>query len=209
MNLNKFSKVYPYVFTREIDYMFMAEYLDGALLFECHQDMKKGRTVKEVDKNKVIRFGLIGQGLRTYFNIANGIFIHDGNKIEMIYKTKEREYNLTNNTMLYNDLIYFKNAYTECQHSFTNNRSNASGQVFTGYNYGYKTKLTFDDGTQFYFKPILSIPLNQPTNLNIRLVSNKDLDGVIVIKINDLTKYELIAPLEKNIGGELTWFLRI
>ena len=201
--LNKFEKVHPYSFSREMEHMFVGEYLDGTFLFEYNPEKNFYSSVKEVNNNKLIRFGLVGNGLRTYFNALNGIFTFDKNKIEILYKTKEKEYKLTNNNVIYNDIIYFKNAYSEMRFGGVSNTG------FCGYNYGYKAKVSFDDGTFFYFKPIVNIPMGQPANLKIWLVSNKDLDGEIIVRVNDLKTYNIHAPLNKNIGGELTWFIRM
>ncbi|MCD3340469.1 hypothetical protein G8T81_15390, partial [Clostridium botulinum C/D] len=76
-----------------------------------------------------------------------------------------------------------------------------------GYNLGYKTKVIKDD-IEFYFKPILNISQDQPFNFQIRLVSNKDLDGEIVIKVNNFKQYNIYAPLQKDKGGQLTWIVR-
>lgn len=201
---NKFNKVYPYAFSNELDFMFVAEYLSGTLLFEYNPEEKYYISIKEVEnRNNILHFGVVGHGLRTYYEIPTGIFYFDGNKIEILYKTKDREYNLTNRLQLYNDIIYFKDAYSEF-----NMITHKEGCNFYGYNYGYKTKILFDDDTEFYFKPIVNIPLEQPVNLKIWLVSNRDLDGEIVIKVNDFSKYTIHAPLDKNIGGELTWLFR-
>ncbi|WP_125154427.1 hypothetical protein [Clostridium rectalis] len=203
MMLNKYEKVHPYSFSREMDYMFVGEYLNNTFLFEFNPEKKIYNSVKEIDKNKLIRFGLVGNGLRTYFNALTGVFTFDKNKIEVFYKTKEKEYNLMSNDTYYNDIIYFKNAYSQIRYGGMSNTN------FCGYNYGYKAKVSFEDGTFFYFKPIINIPMGQPTNFKIWLVSNVDLDGEIVIKVNNLKTYNIHAPLEKNIGGELTWFIRI
>lgn len=203
MELNKFEKVHPYSFSREMDYMFVGEYLNGTFLFEYNPEKKFYSSIKELNKQNLIRFGLIGHGLRTYFNTLTGIFTFDKNKIEILYKTKDKEYKLMDNNAFYNDIIYFKNAYSEIRYGGMSNTN------FCGYNYGYKTSVSFNDGTHFYFKPIINIPMGQPTNFKIWLVSNKDLDGEIIIKVNDLKAYNIHAPLNKNIGGELTWFIRL
>lgn len=201
---NKFSKVYPYAFSNELDFMFVAEYLNGTLLFEYNPEEKYYISIKEVEnRSNILHFGLVGHGVRTYYEIPTGIFYFDKNKIEILYKTKDKEYSLTNQLQLYNDIIYFKDAYSEF-----NMLTHRGGCNFYGYNYGYKTKINFSDGTEFYFKPIINIPLKQPVNFKIWLVCNKNLDGEIIIKINDIKSHKIHAPLDKNIGGELTWILK-
>lgn len=196
---NKFNKIYPYSFTSELDFMFAGEYLNGTFLFEFNPETHECSYVKDVKKNDLIRFGVVGHGLRAYFNALNGVFSFDNDEIEIIYKTKYKEYNLTDNVNTkYNDIIYFKNAFSE----------NNGYCHFVGYNFGYKNHITFDDGVSFYFKPIINIPLNQPANIQIHLVSNLSLDGEIIIKVNKLKSYNMYAPLEKNVGGDLTWLIR-
>ena len=138
MELNKFEKVHPYSFSREMDYMFVGEYLNGTFLFEYNPEKKFYSSIKELNKQNLIRFGLIGHGLRTYFNTLTGIFTFDKNKIEILYKTKEKEYKLMDNNVCYNDIIYFKNAYSEIRYGGMSNTN------FCGYNYGYKTSISFN-----------------------------------------------------------------
>ncbi|WP_343216136.1 hypothetical protein [Clostridium mobile] len=201
--LNKFEKVHPYAFSSELDFMSVGEYLDGTFLFEFNPEKKTYSRTDEVIKDKLIRFGVVGHGVRTYFNALTGVFTFDQNKIEILYRTKDRDYILMGQDVKYNDIIYFKNAYSQM------NYSGKSSTNFCGYNFGYKNQILYNDGTMLYFKPILNIPVDQPANFQIRLVSNKDMDGQIIIKVNDFKEYKLNAPLDKNVGGELTWFIRV
>ncbi|BAE47814.1 hypothetical protein IRP62_11715 (plasmid) [Clostridium botulinum] len=201
---NKLNNIYPYSFSREMDFMFTGEYLNGTLFFEYNPDKNEYISVKEIqDRNNLLRFGTVGHGIRIYFDIPTGSFYIDGNKIDFLYKIKDKEYTLTNNFKLYNDLIYFKNVYSDFN---TKTGYHGSFNIY-GYNLGYETKIIKDD-IEFYFKPILNIAQNQPMNFQIRLVSNKDLDGEIVIKVNNLKQYNIYAPLQKNEGGQLTWIVR-
>lgn len=196
---NLFEKIYPYAFTRELDFMFAGEYCDGTFLFEFNPETHGASYISDIIKNKLLRFGMVGEGLRAYFNTFDGKFMFDGNEIEIIYKTKDKEYLLMNPNEIYNDIIYYKNAYS------TVGRADVT---FCGYNLGYKKKIQFDDGTYFYFKPILHIPLDQPMNFTIGLTANKDLDGDILIRVNKFKTYNMYAPLDKNIHGELTWIIK-
>lgn len=95
-------------------YIYFAEYLDDTPTLYEYDDEKKWNQFKNIDQPKVKNFGLIGNGLKIYFNLSTGLF-HMGNKIFLLRIKSD------NNTVKYDktdkDLITFKNAHADCTFS--------------------------------------------------------------------------------------------
>lgn len=196
--MNSIKKLNPHSFVQR-DFYWVAEYLNGTLYPEFDFNTHENNDFETINKNMLIRFGYIGAGYRFYFDTPTGVFSIADNDFSMSYVTDDYEYNLTQNDCLYNDIISFKRMYAD---------ANFSGQPSIGnvssYNFGYKNKFNVN-GVNFHFKPIMHIPYGQPAYFTIWIVSDKDLNGRIVIKRNGLKYREFECPLEANVGGELTW----
>ncbi|MCD3340413.1 hypothetical protein G8T81_15085, partial [Clostridium botulinum C/D] len=58
---NKLNNIYAYSFSREMDFMFAGEYLNGTLFFEYNPDKNEYISVKEIEnRNTLLRFGTVG-----------------------------------------------------------------------------------------------------------------------------------------------------
>lgn len=189
----------------EQDFIWVAAYSDGTFFSEYSYDTKVENSFYDIDRSKLIRFGLVGYGMNMFFEVYGGTFNIAGRMYEVIYKDKKenKDYYLTGHGLIpYNDIIQFKNAYS----SF--NPSGQTGSLKTTidqYNFGYKQTLNID-GVQFHYKAICSIPYGKPIYLNIRLVADRDFeDGVIIIRRNGIDKFELDAPMEANVAYETNW----
>jgi hypothetical protein len=186
-------------------FMFFANYYDGTFLseFDLANDNREGN-FNSIQKNKLIRFGLIGNGMYLHFE-SDGVFKLLGQSFEIFYKEDDKEYYLTGRQEMYNDIIYYKDA--EVFASFHNgqivNVENGNGSI-NQYNFGYKASFQVED-INFNFKAICKMPFGQPVMLNLRLVSNKDMNGILVIKKSGKIVAEIEAPLESGIGGEINW----
>jgi hypothetical protein len=76
------------------------------------------------------------------------------------------------------------------------------------YNFGYKTICNINN-IKFNIKTIVHIPMNnKPISLGIRIVTNKDFKGNLIIRKNKIQEYKYFAPLKENIGGEIEWVVR-
>jgi len=182
------------------DFIWMAAYSDGTFLSEFNYDSQTENSFYSIDKSRLIRFGMVGYGLNMYFEVFGGVFKIAGRLVEVLYKTDDAEYPLTGRQLMYNDIIQFKNAEMSLDNT---GRTNGYSQI-TQYNFGYKQNLTVND-VNFNFKAICSIPYGKPVFMNLRLVSDKDLNGRLVIR-KDYTKlFEFDAPMEANNAYELNW----
>ncbi|REK76296.1 hypothetical protein [Paenibacillus paeoniae] len=189
----------------ERDFIWMAAYSDGSFLTEYSFDTKQENSFYEIDKEKIIRFGLIGQGMNMYYEVLGGVFKIVGRMVEVIYKDKNtnKEYFLTGNPLtMYNDLIQYKNASID----FDPLEREGTGESFiTQYNFGYKTSLDID-GVKFHFKAICCVPYGGNVYLNIRVVADKDFDnGSLVVRKNNSELFEYDAPIIATQAYEFNW----
>lgn len=185
------------------DFLWLAEYMDGNHLSEFDVVTKEENSFYAIERNKLVRFGLFGHGMNLFFEVYGGIFKLAGQMVEVIYKADGKEYYLTGQQQMYQDIITYKHAEA------TINLLNAGGvsnNVITQFNFGYKTSLNID-GVNFSFKAICMIPYGNPVHMNFRLVADQNLDGVIQIKKNGRVIEEIIAPLAVGVGGEINWMV--
>ncbi|MED4883923.1 hypothetical protein [Bacillus smithii] len=199
-NYNGYSPV------KEQDFIWMAEYVDGSYLSEFDLITHKPNSFYSIDKNKLIRFGLLGQGMKFYFEVNGGIFKLNGQMIMFSYVDKNgKEYFLTGQNKLYNDIITYKDAYAD-----GNMFINGNGLLKTTisqYNFGYKTKININN-TLFNFQPIFCLPYDKPAFIELKLVSNKDMNGKLRIYRSGTIVDEIEAPLKKGYAGFTKWVIR-
>lgn len=182
------------------DFIWMAEYLDGTHLSEFDFQTQEENSFYDINRTKLIRFGLVGHGAELYVSI-DGIFYFDGTVVEVSYKTKDKEYPLTGRINTSLDIITFKDA-----ESALHPTAGVLSTKINQYNFGYKTIIRYDDVT-FNFKAVGKVPYQAPFHLNLWLVANKKLDGTLVIRRNNRVVQELEAPLQKGVGGEVNWLV--
>lgn len=187
----------------EQDFIWLAEYADGTHLAEFDLQTTQENSFYEIKRNDIIRFGLIGHGMKLYYEVFGGFFKLAGQMVEIIYKVGDKEYYLTGQQQGYNDIITYKHAAS----SLDLLRGSKPNVVINQFNFGYKTTMQIDDVT-FNFKAICSIPFDEPVFMNFRLVADRELDGYIAIKKNGRIIEELKAPLAVGIGGELNWVVK-
>lgn len=197
--------VQPYSFVDQ-DYIWVAEYADGTKFFEFDPNTKQKNDFYAIRRDSLIRFGLIGHDMKLYFEVFGGFWKINGQLLEIIYRTNEKDYYFTGQPMMYNDIITFKEAESYLNLNAFEEGGRGLSRI-TQYNVGYKTSMKIDD-IKFNFKSILSIPFNRPVYMNIRLVSSKKLDGELVIRKNGMEVERVKAPLKRGVGGEFNWVVR-
>lgn len=185
------------------DFIWMAEYADGTHFSEFDMETKVENSFYSIDKQKLIRFGVIGHGQKFYYEVFGGIWKLAGQMVELIYKEGDKEYPLTGRDLIYNDIITYKDA--ENLVNLVN--GGVSKTQITQFNVGYKIQFTCQ-GVMFYLQTICKVPYGQPTYLNIRLVADKTIKGTLVLRKNGIVSQEFPAPLVRNVAGELNWVVK-
>lgn len=183
------------------DFIWVAEYYDDTVFMEYDYVTKQSNNFYSIDKNKLIRFGISGYGMRMYYEVLGGTFKIAGKMIEIIYKLNGRDYYLTGHPLImYNDIIQYKRA--ESILDVTSGKNSETN--ITEFSFGYKQQLTID-GINFIFKPICKIPYGGKVYLSIWLVADQELNGILEIRKNGITVAEIEAPLEPGVGGMIDW----
>lgn len=188
----------------EQDFMWLATYNNDTFLSEYSLDNQQQNSFYDINKEKLIRFGLVGMGMQMYFEVYGGAFNIAGHRIEIIYRDKEtgKEHYLTDQPLVvYNSIIQYKNAEMDFNPA---HNSGTSESTITQFNFGYQQLLNIDD-VNFNFKVICGVPYGKNIYLNIRLVSDKNMDGEIIIKKDGNQQFVLDAPLTEKLGGEVNW----
>ncbi|TPG68886.1 hypothetical protein EEL31_10335 [Brevibacillus laterosporus] len=194
------SHIIPYSPVPQREFIWLAEYADGTHLSEFDFETKQENSFYSIDKNSVVRFGLVGHGHKLYYETFGGHLKLGNGQIDLVYKSGEKEHPLTGHNEFYQDLITFKRAEAEI------NLLNSSGElspVITEYVFGYKHKLKFKD-ISFHIKVLIGLSEKSPT-LTLRLVSNRDIQGSLGIKLNGIVVSELMANLTKETSQEINW----
>ncbi|MBD8498876.1 hypothetical protein [Paenibacillus arenosi] len=184
-------------------FVWVAEYADGTVLSEFDYTTTEENRFQDIEKHKLIRFGLIGNDARMYFEVFGGIFKILGHMLQIDYVTEEKSYQLTGQPFMYDDLITYKDA----EFTFNPRILGSGSSAITQFNFGFKVKLKLED-VEFNFQAVCQIPHSQVACMEIKLVANKDLDGRVEIKRNGNRVDIIDAPLQEGIGGMITWELR-
>lgn len=185
------------------DMIWCAEYADRTSLCEFDYTDHKENSFYDINKDNLIRFGLIGFGYKMYFEVSGGVFYLLNQTVEFDYVDKGKIYPLTNRQSIYNDIITYKDA----EFIFDpKGRRGGYSNIFQ-YNFGYKNKLKLN-GVDFNFQSICQIPRNQKIRFEIKLSSNQDLDGQLKIKRNGRVVESITAPLKTNKGGVVNWVMK-
>ena len=196
-----FSDIYAFSPVSQ-DFMWIAEYADGTRLPEFSFLDKKESSFYDIQRKKLLQFGLIGHGMKFFFEVFGGIFKINGKMIELVYRTPEKDFYLTGQNILYNDIIQYKDASSVISDGLAK-----PIDAIHQFNFGYKVTLEIA-GVSFFFKPIWKIPFGFPTYLSAHLVASENLDGKLLIQRNGITALEIPAPLRKNVAGECNWIFK-
>lgn len=187
-----------------VDYHFNwnADYVNGKNYSEYDLLTHKKNDFYLIQKNQVIRFGLFGQGRKFFFEMADGSFNLSGRRIEIEYHTDEGEIFYLTTNFQNKDLITYKEAYTEYNNIQGLQKSNVSS-----INFGYKTKYIKDD-LEIFFQPIVSLPSSSSAYIEVKLTSNKNINGQLVFKSRGIEIERFDAPLEEYVSGQLNWTIK-
>ncbi|PZT57519.1 hypothetical protein [Paenibacillus silvae] len=187
-------------------YIWVADYYDDTNLTEYDLQTKKSNDFYNIDRDKLIGFGIIGQGSQLYYNVANGVFHVNQDRFAISYIVDDEELPLTGRTFLYNDHIQFKNGSSEA----TLNTKSIEGKFKNSidcFNFGYKKTMNLND-VNINYQSILSLPDREIPYLQIKITSDQDLNGQLVVRKNGVVIDQFNAPLKANHSGIINWELK-
>ena len=185
-----------------IPFNWNADYANGKNYAEYDLLTHKKNDFYLIQKNQVIRFGLFGQGMKFFFEMSDGSFNLNGRRVEIEYVDENGEiYHLTTN-FANKDLITYKEAYTDY-----NNVQGVQKSNIKSINFGYKTRFE-QNGANFFFQPVVSLPFNESAYIEVKLTSNRDMNGYLVFKSRGVEVERFYAPLEQNRAGQINWTIK-
>lgn len=183
------------------DFVWFGEYADGQIISEFDFKTKQENSFYSIQREKLIRFGLVGCGMRLYYEVPGGVFVINGHTFHFNYMDGSKYIPLSGGQKMYKDIITFKDAEASIS-------TKGTSSSILQYNFGYKETIVFL-GTTFNFRAICKIPFGEPAFFEFRLVANKDLNGSFVITKNNKEVLDISAPLTKEVGGELNYVIKL
>lgn len=185
------------------DYIWLAEYYKGHLS-EFDFDTKEENSFYDIEKEKLVRFGLVGRNKKMWFECSGGTFNLLGKRIDIQYRAGDVIYSLTNQNKYQRDIITYKRAVSES--NVGRSKEGVMSNRILSYSFGFKTEMEINDAT-FNFKPIVTLPHGIDGNyiLTVDLKADKDIDGCLELLRGGKVVASHKAPLKANITGRLHW----
>lgn len=187
----------------EVPLNWHAEYADGTSISEYDAATKQKNNFYSINQDHIARFGLFGVGQKYFFEMSDGSFNLGGKRITVEYHTKDGKIiRLTSNANK-KDLITFKQAYANF-----NNVQGVQRSFIESFNFGYKTVLE-KESYKLHFQPVVVLPNSkeQPF-IQVRITSDKDLDGELVFKRGRNVVDRFNAPIKAEHTGQLNWTIK-
>lgn len=187
----------------EIPYNWNADYRDGSSVTEYDEQGKK-RDFYEIDRSKVLRFGLFGANEKHYFEMTDGSFNINGKRIDMEYILPDGNVIGLSSNFEEKDIITYKEAYTDLNLKVQGVQKSNLKSI----NFGYKTRICKNiDGTEIilFFQPVMSLGNGEPC-IELKITSSEDLDGYLVFKQRGREVGAFNIPLKKDRAGQ--WMIR-
>lgn len=184
------------------------DYSDGTHYSEFNLETEESNDFHLINNDKVARFGLFGQIGKFYFD-KDGSFRLNGKRVTIEYHKDDGEIIHLTNNFSNKDLITYKQA---CVNLNRKVRGEQKSNILS-FNFGYKTIFTKND-LQIFFQPVMSFPIPSKENpdttpyMEVKLTTNKDLQGDLVFKIRDIEVDRFNAPLEINYSGYINWNIK-
>jgi len=196
-----FQEVKPFSPINTQPFIWMVEYFLGDGLTEFDLNTQEPNPFQFIDKSKVKRFGLIGNGAKLFFNSNGGIFRLLGNTYQFAISIDNMNYPLNPLSHFVNDIITYKKA--EAIMNINGSNLDTAPKI-KGYYFGYKTQLTIKD-MKFFIKPIISITEGQPLQIILSISCDKDFSGTIDFIKNDSKHFSYPISLKSNITSKIHW----
>lgn len=183
------------------EYIWVAEYYKG---FDAEFDLDtlSPKSFYDIDKENLVRFGLIGHKEHLFFEVFRGTFNINGKRIDIAYEENDKIYRLSNQNRYYKDIITYKEAAAE---AFS---GSVAKSTILGYYFGYKDSIMVED-VSFNLKIICSTPSGADFHyLQVSLSADRDLDGDLLFLSNEKIISSIPAPLNKGCAGSIDWVIK-
>jgi len=186
----------------KLPFNWVADYFDGNFLSEYDLQTHKENKFYSINQANTIRFGLFGQNMKFFYEAIDGSFFLNGKRLEIMFHEKDGQiHNLTNNPNQ-KDIITYKEAHTDFSNKQGLQRTNT-----TSINFGYKTVYIKDD-LILNFQPVVSLPFTDSAFIEIKLTSNKSIDGELVFYCKGKEVERFQTPLVQSLSGQINWTIK-
>jgi len=179
--------------------MWVSDYYDNTGLSEFYLDpidnTIKKNNIESINKSILNKFGLVGHGLKMYYDVLGGtFFIRDKQlSFRIVDDTTGITYSISGSSKFYyNDLIIYKQGM-----SLTNSNLSNSTNIISGYYFGFKGKPQFDSEISFNYKNIFCLELNKPVYFDITLSSSREFYGKLELLVNNKVTHSYEVVFEK------------
>lgn len=181
-------------------FIWMAEYFSEDGLTEFDLETKKENNFSDIQKDKLRKFGLIGQGSKMFFNCNGGAFSIVGKSYSIEVECDGKLYRLNDSSNYITDVITYKRAEANVSYGV---KSAELRPNITGYFFGYKTKIEVN-GVKFNLKPIVSMVAEKPLYLDLSLSADRDMKITLYICKSD-KRFPYEMELKKNKTSRVHW----
>jgi hypothetical protein len=167
------------------EYIWFADYEDGNSIYEF-DNSKKETSFYDIDQDKVITYGLLGNHLRISFNKQSGIFNIGGAEYPVFITINNKKVDLHK---IEKKLVHFKMGHSDML--MVPNKPNEYTRSIDGYFFGYR--LTYD---KLNIQIIFGIPVaGEDRRLFFGIKASSQLNAQVKVQIGDKSK---ILPLKSN-----------
>lgn len=184
-----------------IGFNWCADYKDGTSFTEYDIDSYKSNSFYDINQDNTVRFGLFGQQMKFFFENSDGSFMLNNRRIDIGYEINGKLYMLTNNNYK-KDFITYK----EASATFSG-KSGTQRSKIESFNFGYKTKY-IKDNLNLNFQPVVSLPIDDSVFIELKLTSDKSLNGDLVFFSRNKEIERFHAPLEESVSGTIRWTVK-
>lgn len=185
-----------------IPFNWCADYFNGESFTEYDLTSHRPNNFYSIKQQDTLRFGLFGHNMKFYFDNTDGHFSLNGKRFEVVYEEDNgNTYHLTNNQGK-KDFIAYKKAFANLDKNKIKQKSHLESIEF-----GYKTNINKNDKNLFY-QPIIVIPFSSPIYAQIKLTSDKSMNGQLVFYVRGKEIERFDAPLEANVSGQINWTIK-
>ena len=186
--------------------MYLAEYADGKYQTEFDLTTQKPQSFYTVEKEKLIRFGLVGTDVPMYIETYGGYFHLAGRNIQVKYKEKDKEYYLIGHPRFYTNVHYYKTGVAVLPDSPRDLEFVAWDKIdeVKSFHFGYEESILLDD-IRFKFYAECTIPFQSPVKMKFRIKTDREMEGNLIIIRNGQEIEKIPAPLDQDYGGEIEW----
>ena len=188
--------------TKEFHFNWNADYSDGTSYSEYDLETGKKNDYYSIEQNRVLRFGLFGQNMKMFFEMVDGSFHLNGRRIEIEFHSTNGEVHHLTSNFKGKDLITYKEASVKY-----NNVEGLQESIIHSINFGYKT-LYSNNGLEFFFQPIVSLPSDESAFIGVKITPNKDIDGHLVFKSRDKEIERIDTKMEANNSYQINWTIK-